>query len=117
MVRPGATVIDVGINRVDDPAQPKGYRIVGDVAYAPVAEVAGAITPVPGGVGRMTIAMLLQNTVAGVSAGGGLKHARSSTVANEQHTAEAQSTQRTATENSANWVDSFLALRASVPLW
>jgi methylenetetrahydrofolate dehydrogenase (NADP+) / methenyltetrahydrofolate cyclohydrolase len=63
MVRPGATVIDVGINRVNDPAQPKGYRLVGDVAYAPVAEVAGAITPVPGGVGRMTIAMLLQNTL------------------------------------------------------
>jgi methylenetetrahydrofolate dehydrogenase (NADP+) / methenyltetrahydrofolate cyclohydrolase len=63
MVRPGATVIDVGINRVDDAAQPKGYRIVGDVAYGPVAQVAGAITPVPGGVGRMTIAMLLQNTL------------------------------------------------------
>jgi methylenetetrahydrofolate dehydrogenase (NADP+)/methenyltetrahydrofolate cyclohydrolase len=63
MVRPGATVIDVGINRVDDPSQAKGYRIVGDVAYGPVAEVAGAITPVPGGVGRMTIAMLLQNTL------------------------------------------------------
>ncbi|MEP6688331.1 MAG: tetrahydrofolate dehydrogenase/cyclohydrolase catalytic domain-containing protein [Gemmatimonadales bacterium] len=63
MVRPGATVIDVGINRVDDATQPKGYRIVGDVAYAPAAEVAGAITPVPGGVGRMTIAMLLQNTL------------------------------------------------------
>jgi methylenetetrahydrofolate dehydrogenase (NADP+)/methenyltetrahydrofolate cyclohydrolase len=63
MVRPGATVIDVGINRVDDASQPKGYRIVGDVAYGPVSEVAGAITPVPGGVGRMTIAMLLQNTL------------------------------------------------------
>jgi methylenetetrahydrofolate dehydrogenase (NADP+) / methenyltetrahydrofolate cyclohydrolase len=63
VVRPGATVIDVGINRVDDAAQPKGYRIVGDVAYGPVAQVAGAITPVPGGVGRMTIAMLLQNTL------------------------------------------------------
>jgi methylenetetrahydrofolate dehydrogenase (NADP+) / methenyltetrahydrofolate cyclohydrolase len=63
MVRPGATVIDVGINRVDAAAQPKGYRIVGDVAYGPVAQVAGAITPVPGGVGRMTIAMLLQNTL------------------------------------------------------
>jgi methylenetetrahydrofolate dehydrogenase (NADP+) / methenyltetrahydrofolate cyclohydrolase len=63
MVRPGATVIDVGINRVDDAAQPKGYRIVGDVAYGPVAQVAGAITPVPGGVGRMTIAILLQNTL------------------------------------------------------
>jgi methylenetetrahydrofolate dehydrogenase (NADP+)/methenyltetrahydrofolate cyclohydrolase len=63
MVRPGAVVIDVGINRVDDPSQPKGYRIVGDVAYAPVAEVASAITPVPGGVGKMTIAMLLKNTL------------------------------------------------------
>jgi methylenetetrahydrofolate dehydrogenase (NADP+)/methenyltetrahydrofolate cyclohydrolase len=63
MVRPGATVVDVGINRVNDASQPKGYRIVGDVAYEPVREVAGAITPVPGGVGRMTIAMLLQNTL------------------------------------------------------
>jgi methylenetetrahydrofolate dehydrogenase (NADP+)/methenyltetrahydrofolate cyclohydrolase len=63
MVRPGAVVIDVGINRVDDAAQAKGYRIVGDVAYAPVAEVASAITPVPGGVGKMTIAMLLKNTL------------------------------------------------------
>jgi len=63
MVRPGAVVIDVGINRVDDPRQPKGYRIVGDVAYGPVSEVASAITPVPGGVGRMTIAMLLRNTL------------------------------------------------------
>src|SRR5437762_10547427 len=63
MVRPGAVVIDVGINRVDDASQAKGYRIVGDVAYGPVAEVASAITPVPGGVGRMTIAMLLQNTL------------------------------------------------------
>jgi len=63
MVRAGAVVIDVGINRVDDATQPKGYRIVGDVAYQPVAEVASAITPVPGGVGRMTIAMLLKNTL------------------------------------------------------
>ena len=63
MVRPGAVVIDVGINRVDDPAQPKGYRIVGDVAYGPVAQIASAITPVPGVVGRMTIAMLLRNTL------------------------------------------------------
>ena len=61
----------IGINRVDDASQPKGYRIVGDVAYGPVSEVAGAITPVPGGVGRMTIAMLLQNTLqAFVQAGG-----------------------------------------------
>jgi len=63
MVRPGAVVIDVGINRVDDASQPKGYRIVGDVAYGAVSEIASAITPVPGGVGRMTIAMLLQNTL------------------------------------------------------
>lgn len=63
MVRPGAVVIDVGINRVADPSTRKGYRIVGDVAFDQVARVAGAITPVPGGVGRMTIAMLLMNTL------------------------------------------------------
>ena len=63
MVRPGAVVVDVGINRVADPAHPKGYTIVGDVDYGPVAEVASAITPVPGGVGKMTIAMLLMNTL------------------------------------------------------
>jgi methylenetetrahydrofolate dehydrogenase (NADP+)/methenyltetrahydrofolate cyclohydrolase len=63
MVRPGAVVIDVGINRVDDPAHAKGYRLTGDVAFGPVSEVASAITPVPGGVGPMTIAMLLRNTL------------------------------------------------------
>jgi methylenetetrahydrofolate dehydrogenase (NADP+) / methenyltetrahydrofolate cyclohydrolase len=63
MVRPGAVVIDVGINRVDDASRPRGYRLVGDVAYEPVAQIASAITPVPGGVGPMTIAMLLQNTL------------------------------------------------------
>jgi methylenetetrahydrofolate dehydrogenase (NADP+) / methenyltetrahydrofolate cyclohydrolase len=63
MVRPGAVVIDVGINRVDDSSRPKGYRLVGDVAYDSVAQIASAITPVPGGVGPMTIAMLLQNTL------------------------------------------------------
>jgi methylenetetrahydrofolate dehydrogenase (NADP+)/methenyltetrahydrofolate cyclohydrolase len=63
MVKPGAVVVDVGINRVEDPASPRGYRIVGDVEYAGVREVAAAITPVPGGVGPMTIAMLLSNTV------------------------------------------------------
>jgi methylenetetrahydrofolate dehydrogenase (NADP+)/methenyltetrahydrofolate cyclohydrolase len=63
MVRPGAVVIDVGINRVDDASQSKGYRLTGDVAYGPVAQVASAITPVPGGVGPMTIAMLLKNTL------------------------------------------------------
>jgi len=62
-VKPGAIVIDVGINRIDDPTHPKGSRLVGDVHYDEVKEVAGAITPVPGGVGPMTIAMLLQNTV------------------------------------------------------
>jgi methylenetetrahydrofolate dehydrogenase (NADP+) / methenyltetrahydrofolate cyclohydrolase len=63
MVRPGAVVIDVGINRVDDASRPKGYRLVGDVAYEQVAQIASAITPVPGGVGPMTIAMLLRNTL------------------------------------------------------
>ena len=63
MVKPGAVVIDVGINRVDDPAAPKGYRIVGDVKFDEVSRVASKISPVPGGVGRMTIAMLLANTV------------------------------------------------------
>ena len=63
MVSPGTVVIDVGINRVPDPDRPKGYSIVGDVDYEPVAELAAAITPVPGGVGKMTIAMLLTNTL------------------------------------------------------
>ncbi|MGA9396866.1 MAG: bifunctional methylenetetrahydrofolate dehydrogenase/methenyltetrahydrofolate cyclohydrolase FolD [Anaerolineaceae bacterium] len=62
-IKPGAVVIDVGINRVEDATRPKGYRLVGDVAFDEVKEVAGAITPVPGGVGPMTIAMLLTNTL------------------------------------------------------
>ena len=62
-VKPGAVVIDVGVNRVDDPSLEKGYKLVGDVAFDEVNEVASAITPVPGGVGPMTIAMLLRNTV------------------------------------------------------
>ncbi|HSV62363.1 MAG TPA: tetrahydrofolate dehydrogenase/cyclohydrolase catalytic domain-containing protein [Chthoniobacterales bacterium] len=62
-VREGAVVIDVGINRVDDPTMERGYRLVGDVAFAEVSEKASAITPVPGGVGPMTIAMLMSNTV------------------------------------------------------
>lgn len=62
-VKPGATVIDVGSNRVDDPTTEKGYRWVGDVAFDEVKEVAGALTPSPGGVGPMTIAMLLRNTL------------------------------------------------------
>jgi methylenetetrahydrofolate dehydrogenase (NADP+)/methenyltetrahydrofolate cyclohydrolase len=63
MIRPGAVVIDVGINRVDDPGSAKGYRLVGDVHFESVRQVASHITPVPGGVGPMTIAMLLKNTV------------------------------------------------------
>lgn len=63
MVRDGASVIDVGINRVDDATRDRGYRLVGDVAYDEVAEKAGAITPVPGGVGPMTVTMLLYNTL------------------------------------------------------
>lgn len=62
-VREGAVVIDVGINRVDDPTMERGYRLVGDVAFGEVSEKASAITPVPGGVGPMTIAMLMANTV------------------------------------------------------
>ncbi len=63
-IKPGATVIDVGINRVPDPAKGEGAtKLVGDVAFAEAAEVAGAITPVPGGVGPMTIAMLMANTL------------------------------------------------------
>lgn len=63
-VREGAVVIDVGINRVDDPTAPKGSRLVGDVDFDEVAPKCAAITPVPGGVGPMTIAMLMQNTIA-----------------------------------------------------
>jgi 5,10-methylene-tetrahydrofolate dehydrogenase/methenyl tetrahydrofolate cyclohydrolase len=64
-IKPGAVVIDVGVNAVDDPTQEKGYRLVGDVAFDEAQEVASAITPVPGGVGPMTIAMLLRNTLEG----------------------------------------------------
>jgi methylenetetrahydrofolate dehydrogenase (NADP+)/methenyltetrahydrofolate cyclohydrolase len=63
MVRPGAVVIDVGVNRVPDAASPRGSRLVGDVDFAEVQPVAGKITPNPGGVGPMTIAMLMQNTI------------------------------------------------------
>ena len=63
MVKKGAVVIDVGINRVDDPSCDRGYRLAGDVAYDEVAEKASLITPVPGGVGPMTIAMLMHNAV------------------------------------------------------
>jgi 5,10-methylene-tetrahydrofolate dehydrogenase/methenyl tetrahydrofolate cyclohydrolase len=62
-IKPGAYVIDVGVNRVDDPTKKRGYRLVGDVAFEEAKEVAGAITPVPGGVGPMTIAGLLSSTL------------------------------------------------------
>ena len=63
MVRDGVVVVDVGINRVDAPERKRGYRLVGDVDFGPVSQRAAAITPVPGGVGPMTIAMLLSNTL------------------------------------------------------
>jgi methylenetetrahydrofolate dehydrogenase (NADP+)/methenyltetrahydrofolate cyclohydrolase len=63
MVKPGAVVIDVGVNRIKDPAAKDGSRLVGDVDFARVQPIAGKITPNPGGVGPMTIAMLMQNTV------------------------------------------------------
>ena len=63
MVKPGATVIDVGVNRIDDASRKRGWRLVGDVDFAGVSEVAGLVTKVPGGVGPMTIVMLLANTI------------------------------------------------------
>jgi len=63
MVCPGATVIDVGINRIPDETKKSGYRLVGDVDFEKVAPKASYITPVPGGVGPMTVAMLMANTV------------------------------------------------------
>ena len=69
MVKPGAVVIDVGVNRVEDASRPRGYRLVVDVDFDEVRKMASLITPVPGGVGPMTITMLLHNTV--VSAEGG----------------------------------------------
>jgi 5,10-methylene-tetrahydrofolate dehydrogenase/methenyl tetrahydrofolate cyclohydrolase len=62
-IRPGAVVIDVGVNRVEDSSKKRGYRLVGDVAFEEALEVASAITPVPGGVGPLTIAMLMKNTL------------------------------------------------------
>ena len=62
-IREGAAIIDVGINRLEDAANARGYRLVGDVAFEEVSKKASAITPVPGGVGPMTIAMLMANTV------------------------------------------------------
>jgi methylenetetrahydrofolate dehydrogenase (NADP+) / methenyltetrahydrofolate cyclohydrolase len=73
MIKPGAVVIDVGINRVEDSGTNKGYRLVGDVHFASAVEVAAAITPVPGGVGPMTIAMLLKNTLRAAHRQAGIK--------------------------------------------
>jgi len=67
MVKPGAVVIDVGMNRVEDASRERGYRLTGDVAFDEVAEIASYITPVPGGVGPMTIALMLQNTLRAAS--------------------------------------------------
>jgi len=63
MLKPGAVVIDVGINRIEDNSRKSGYRLVGDVDFEAVSEIVSAITPVPGGVGPMTVAMLMQNTL------------------------------------------------------
>jgi methylenetetrahydrofolate dehydrogenase (NADP+)/methenyltetrahydrofolate cyclohydrolase len=68
MIKPGAVVIDVGVNRVDDPTVPRRYRLVGDVEFEGASKVASKITPVPGGVGPMTIAMLLSNTLRAATA-------------------------------------------------
>ena len=72
-VKPGAVVIDVGTNAVDDPSREKGYRLTGDVDFDEVKEVAGAISPSPGGVGPMTIAMLLRNTMDGAKRAVGME--------------------------------------------
>ncbi|MBM3423306.1 MAG: bifunctional methylenetetrahydrofolate dehydrogenase/methenyltetrahydrofolate cyclohydrolase FolD [Chlorobi bacterium] len=73
MVKPGAVVIDVGINRIDDPTTKSGSRLVGDVDYDGLCNVASAMTPVPGGVGPMTIAMLLKNTLQSFERSNGLQ--------------------------------------------
>jgi methylenetetrahydrofolate dehydrogenase (NADP+)/methenyltetrahydrofolate cyclohydrolase len=72
MVRPGCVVIDVGVNRVADPTCPKGFRLVGDCDFEPIKEIAEAITPVPGGVGPMTVTMLMMNTVEATERKAGL---------------------------------------------
>jgi 5,10-methylene-tetrahydrofolate dehydrogenase/methenyl tetrahydrofolate cyclohydrolase len=69
MVKEGAVVIDVGVNRVEDPSAKKGFRLKGDVEFDSAAERASYITPVPGGVGPMTIAMLMQNVLIAAEPG------------------------------------------------
>ena len=73
MIRPGAAVIDVGVNRVEDATAKKGFRLVGDVDFVPACEVASFITPVPRGVGPMTIAMLMENTLLAAKRASGLE--------------------------------------------
>jgi methylenetetrahydrofolate dehydrogenase (NADP+)/methenyltetrahydrofolate cyclohydrolase len=73
MVKEGAVVIDVGINRVDAPGTEKGWKLVGDVAFDEVKEKAAAVTPVPGGVGPMTIAMLMKNTITAAREAAGMR--------------------------------------------
>jgi len=72
MVRPGAVVVDVGVNRVADPSSAKGFRLVGDCDFEPIKEKAEAITPVPGGVGPMTVTMLMMNTIEAAERAAGL---------------------------------------------
>jgi methylenetetrahydrofolate dehydrogenase (NADP+)/methenyltetrahydrofolate cyclohydrolase len=73
MIKPGAVVIDVGVNRIPDPTKKSGTRLVGDVDFDSCARVASMITPVPGGVGKMTIVMLMQNTVRAASQQSGVR--------------------------------------------
>lgn len=73
MIKPGAVVIDVGVNRVDDSSKKSGFRLVGDVDFEPAKEIASAITPVPRGVGPMTIAMLVENTLLAAKRQNGIK--------------------------------------------
>jgi methylenetetrahydrofolate dehydrogenase (NADP+)/methenyltetrahydrofolate cyclohydrolase len=73
MIKEGAVVIDVGVNRIEDATKKQGYRLVGDVDFEMVKEKASLITPVPGGVGPMTITMLLYNTVESAERAAGIK--------------------------------------------
>jgi methylenetetrahydrofolate dehydrogenase (NADP+)/methenyltetrahydrofolate cyclohydrolase len=72
MVKTGAVVIDVGVNRVEDPTKKRGYRLIGDTDYEDLLGIASAITPVPGGVGPMTITMLMYNTLKSATMASGM---------------------------------------------
>lgn len=95
MVRPGAVVVDVGISRVPDPSTKSGYRLAGDVDFEGVSNVASAITPVPGGVGPMTIAMLLYNVVQAAKLAGGIQDEPASGPARRAAPVDAASPPRT----------------------